>query len=120
MYRERGFRTGSAKLYSDPKHRLYAGVGRVDKWGALIRWGPVRAWIGCRLSPHGKCRLKRTERRFRIPLDCLRGWPENCPSCHHQDSRATPPVLNNNNAALQYRQLVIDPRKRTWYNRRAW
>src|SRR5271157_163216 len=33
MYRERGFRTGSAKLYSDPKHRLYAGVGRVDKMG---------------------------------------------------------------------------------------
>jgi len=26
--------------------------------GALLKWGPFRAWIGSRLKPSGKCRVK--------------------------------------------------------------
>jgi len=26
--------------------------------GALLKWGPFRAWIGPRLKPSGKCRIK--------------------------------------------------------------
>jgi hypothetical protein len=25
--------------------------------GALLKWGPFRAWIGSRLKPSGKCRI---------------------------------------------------------------
>ena len=50
--------------------------------GALLNWGPFRAWIGSRLKPSGKCRtrvlhhicyLLRRSDCFR-PSDRLAGW----------------------------------------------
>ena len=60
----------------EPAHRLFRAEFRsreprhgnrgkkrrkfMPRWlrgGALLEWGPVRAWIGSRLKPSGKCRI---------------------------------------------------------------